>query len=344
MEATRMTLRRYPEGDIDEGTFAPVRQTMPELAEEQALFENIYATVDPAQSRRLRRYENYVPPFQPGELIVGLSLGRVIASRSPVFVEGDYWTHWSGWESHSVVTPPESEGPLTQRANPDEASLTDYLGPLGGKGITAWIAMKLLGKVKAGDTVLVSAAAGAVGSIAGQLARAYGAARVVGIAGGAAKCRHLVENLGYDAAIDRHAEKDMAEAIDRHLPHGIDVYLDNVGGPLQSPVMERMRQFGRFVITGTVAEYGFEVPPPGPNLFVAVRRGFSIHGFLATQYYDQFAAFRKEMLDHLSSGRIHFDTDIVEGLENAGKAMVGMLAGENIGQRLVRIAPDPTLT
>jgi hypothetical protein len=313
------------------------------LADGEALFENLYATVDPAQSRRLRRYENYTPPFQPGELIAGLTLGRVIESKSPAIAVGDYWTHWSGWETHSIVKAPAQQGPLTQRADPSAAPLTHYLGPLGGKGITAWIGMRLLGAVKPGDRVLVSAAAGAVGGIAGQLARAYGASKVVGIASGPEKCSYLVDALGYDAAIDRRKETDLGQAIDSHLSEGIDVFLDNVGGPLQSIVMERMRQFGRFVITGTVSEYGMDIPPPGPNLFVTVRRGFSIHGFLATQYYDHFDAFCKEMLDHLANGRMKVEIDVVDGLENAGEAMAGMLAGENVGQRLIRIAPDPTL-
>ncbi|WP_327754893.1 NADP-dependent oxidoreductase (plasmid) [Sphingobium sp. SJ10-10] len=342
MDTMRMTLKDYPDAAIDANTFAAVSEPLRPLEEGEALFENIYATVDPAQSRRLRRYENYVPSFRPGDLIAGLSLGRVIQSRSPLFVEGDYWTHWSGWETHSIVRAPAEQGPLAQRADPAVAALTDYLGPLGGKGITAWIGMKLLGAVKPGDTVLISAAAGAVGGIAGQLARAYGASRIVGIAGGPDKCRHLIDTLGYDAAIDRHAG-DIDVAIDRKLPDGIDMYLDNVGGPLQAVVMERMRRFGRFVITGTVAEYGLDVPPPGPNLFVTVRRGFSIHGYLATQYYDRFAEFRAEMHDYLASGQIKAGVDIVEGLDQAGEAMAGMLAGDNIGQRLIRIATDPTL-
>ncbi|WP_313802970.1 NADP-dependent oxidoreductase [Sphingobium sp.] len=338
MDATRIILNSYPDSAIDADTFAAVKTPLRPLAEGEALFENIYATVDPAQSRRLRRYENYVPPFQPGELIAGLALGRVIESRSPTFVKGDYWTHWSGWETHSIVRAPAEQGPLTQRADPAVAALTDYLGPLGGKGITAWIAMKLLGAVKPGDTVLISAAAGAVGGIAGQLARAYGAARVVGIAGGQDKCRYLINTLGYDAAIDRHAGQIDA-AIDRNLPEGIDMYLDNVGGPLQAIVTERMNRFGRFVITGSVAEYGMDVPPPGPNLFVTVRRGFSIHGYLATQYYDRFLEFRAEMLAHLASGRIKVGIDVADGLERAREAMTGMLAGDNIGQRLIQITP-----
>jgi NADPH-dependent curcumin reductase CurA len=341
VDAICIVLNEYPSDGIVADTFSSAVHSLPPLAEGEALLENIYATVDPAQSRRLRRYDNYVPPFQPGDLIAGLSLGRVIASRSPMMAEGDYWTHWSGWETHSIVRTPESQGPLMQQADPDLALLTDYLGPLGGKGITAWIGMKLLGAVRPGDTVLISAAAGAVGGIAGQLARAYGATKVVGIASGAEKARYLVDELGYDVAIDR-KQGDMGDAIDRALPEGVDVYLDNVGGPLQSLVMERMRQFGRFVITGTVSEYGLDMPPPGPNLFVTVRRGFSIHGFLATQYYDRFEEFRTEMSDHLRSGRVKARIDMMQGLDQAGPAMAGMLVGDNIGQRLIQVAPDPT--
>lgn len=342
MDAIQIVLNQYPDDKIGCDTFAAKETPILALKEGEALLENIYATVDPAQSRRLRRYENYIAPIEPGELIAGLSLGRVVSSRAPGLVEGDYWTHWGGWETHSIVRAPDSEGPLMQRADPQLAALTDYLGPLGGKGITAWIAMKVLGATRPGDTVLVSAAAGAVGGIAGQLARAYGAGRLVGIASGEDKRAHLTQELGYDAVIDRR-QSDPANALDEMLPDGIDLYVDNVGGPLQSAVMERMRQFGRFVITGTVSEYGMDIPPPGPNLFVTVRRGFSIHGFLATQYYDRFTEFRAEMQGHLFAGRVHGTVDVVDGLHRAGEAMAGMLSGDNIGQRLIRIAPDPTL-
>lgn len=341
MEKTQVVLKSYPEAEVAASHFELATRPVRELAEGEALLENIYATVDPAQSRRLRRYANYVPPFAIGGLIEGPSLGRVIASRSRRFVEGDYWTHWGGWETHSIVQAPDSEGPLMQRADPSVAALTDYLGPLGGKGITAWIGMRLLGAVKEGDSVLVSAAAGAVGGIAGQLARAYGAGPVVGLAGGPQKCRYLVDELGYDAALDRKAES-MEEQLDALPAGGIDVYLDNVGGPLQEVVMERMKRFGRFVITGTVAEYGMDVPPPGPNLFVTVRRNFSIHGFLATHYYDRFEQFRDEMREHLRSRRVRAKIDLASGLDQAAPAMAGMLAGDNIGQRLLQIAPDPT--
>lgn len=342
MKRTQVVLAEYPDREINQTTFSLVDAPLPELADGEALVKNIYATVDPAQSRRMRPYANYVPPFQPGELITGLALGRIIASRCPALKEGDYWTHWSGWETHSVIRAPEKEGPLMQRVAPRRPVLTDYLGPLGGKGITAWIGIRLLGGIRPGDRVLVSAAAGAVGGIAGQLAQAAGASQVVGIASGERKMGYLRDVLGYDSVIDRHSG-DLEGQIDRALPEGIDLYLDNVGGGLQETVMERMRQFGRFVITGTVSEYGLHVPPPGPNLFVTVRRGFSIHGFLATQYYDRFEAFRDEMFDHLAQGRIKAPVDVVDGLGQAATAMAGMLGGDNLGQRLLRIAPDPTL-
>ncbi len=341
MDATRITFRDYPAGPVGPHTFSVERTSLRKLEPGEALIENIYATVDPAQSRRMRQYENYIAPFRPGDLITGLAVGQVVESRSDALKVGDFWTHWGGWETHSIVTPPQCEGPLGQRADPAIAQISDYLGPLGGKGITAWIAVDLLGGPVSGQTVLVSAAAGAVGSIAGQLARASGANRVVGIAGGADKCATLVDHLGYDAAIDRHAGR-IEDMLDTTLLDGIDLYVDNVGGALQGAVMERMRQFGRVVITGTVSEYGLDQPPPGPNLFVTVRRGFSIHGFLATQYYDRFETFRSQMIDHLATGRVRPVHDIVQGLENAGEAMAGMLAGNNLGQRLIQIAEDPT--
>lgn len=344
--ATHVVLNAYPEGEaIGADTFAMVHRPVRELEPGEALIANIYATVDPAQSRRLRPYANYVQGFRPGDLIAGLSLGQVVASRSPFFREGDYFTHWGGWETHSIVKTPENYGPadhvLMKRVDPGVGPLTNYLGPLGGKGITAWIATKLLGRIGEGDRVLVSAAAGAVGGISGQLARIYGAQRVTGIASGAAKGRYLIETLGFHGAVDR-LQGDVEKQLQGEFPDDIDVYVDNVGGPLQPIVMERMRTFGRFVITGTVAEYGADHPPPGPNLFVTVRRTFSIHGFLATHFYDRFPEFNEEMTDHLAKGRLLAKMDIVVGLDQASHAMAGVLTGDNIGQRLLQIAPDPT--
>lgn len=339
---TRVTLRHHAEGALDEDVFEVVSQPVRDLEPGEALVANIYATVDPSQSRRLRQYANYAAPFAVGGLIQGYAVGQVIASRAPELKEGDCWSHFQGgWETHSIVKPlPASASPARmQRADPGLGPLTLYIGALASKGLPAWIAIKLIGKTRPGETVVVSAAAGAVGGTAGQLAKLYGA-RTVGIVGSARKLGYLRDTLGFDEGVDYRAE-DFHQRLDAACPRGIDVYLENVGGAVGLAVMERMRVHGRFAICGLVAEYEFDEPPPGPNLFVTIRRGFLVHGFLANHFDAQYREFRDEMIDLIRSGSILLPEDIVFGLENAGAAMLGMLRGDNLGQRFIQIAPDP---
>lgn len=339
----RVVLRKHAVGTLTEGVFDFAEEPVRELRDGEALVANIYATVDPSQSRMLRQYENYVPSFAIGGLIGGYAVGQIVRSRTPAFKEGDFYSHFQGgWESHSIIRPlTDTSNPARlQKADPALGPLTLNIGALGSKGFTAYIGVKLIGRTQPGDTAVISAAAGAVGSTAGQLARHYGAT-TVGIAGGPEKARFILDDLHLDAAVDYKAG-DVAAALDAACPYGIDVFLDNVGGEIQRLAMERMRVHGRFAISGMVSDYGFDEPPAGPNLFVTIRRSFLIHGFLAFHFMDHFHAFREEMSGLVASGAIVVPEDIVVGLDNGPGALIGMLSGNNVGQRFLQIADDPT--
>lgn len=342
----KVVMASFADGPLGLQNFAIREEPLRDLAEGEALIRNIYATVDPSQSRRFRRYDNYVQPFGVGGLISGYAVGQVVRSRSAFFDEGAFYAHFGGgWEEYSIVRPPiDLTDPIaamrTQRADPAIGGLPASIGILQSKGFTAYIAMKLIGRAAAGETVVVSGAAGAVGSAAVQLARLAGA-RTIGIAGGKTKSSYIVDELGADGAID-YREPDLADRISQACPDGIDVYLDNVGGEMQPVIMENMRVDGRFVISGLVSDYGHETPPAGPNLFVTIRKGFMIRGFLAFHFAREYPRFRLEMSELVQSGAVRARADIISGLENAGGALLGMLAGDNIGQRFIQISPDPT--
>jgi NADPH-dependent curcumin reductase len=338
----RVTLREYVTGELTPDVFEVVELPVRDLGPGEALIGNIYATVDPSQSRRMRKYDNYAPPFEIGGVIQGYTVGQVLKSRTPELEEGGFYAHFQGgWESHSIIRPlpPGGSPSRLQRADPGLGPLTLYIGALGGKGFAAYVGVKVVGKAMGGEIALISAAAGAVGSIAGQLTRHYGA-RTVGIAGGPRKVAFVRDELGFDDAIDHRAE-DFEAQLDRACPDGVDVYLENVGGKVGRAVLEQMRVHGRYSICGLVAEYEFDEPPPAPNLFVTVRRGFLIHGWLSNMFIEHFPAFREEVGDLVASGAVKIPEDIVEGLENAPRAMLGMLHGDNFGQRFLQIAPDP---
>jgi NADPH-dependent curcumin reductase len=206
--------------------------------------------------------------------------------------------------------------------------------------MTAYIGLADIGQPKAGETVVVSAASGAVGAVAGQIAKIKGA-RVVGIAGGADKCRYIERELGFDASID-HRDRDLGAALDVACPKGIDVYFENVGGAVQQAVFPRLNDFGRIVMCGMISEYNDTAPRPGPNLGSVVRKRLKIQGFIVSDQRHRAAEFRAFAAPLVKSGQIKYREDIVDGLERAPEAFIGLLQGKNFGKLLIRLAPDPT--
>jgi NADPH-dependent curcumin reductase CurA len=207
-------------------------------------------------------------------------------------------------------------------------------------GMTAYIGLADIGQPKVGDTVVVSAASGAVGAVAGQLAK-HQAARVVGIAGGADKCRYIVEELGFDAAVD-HRSADLGAALDAACPNGIDVYFENVGGAVQQAVFPRLNDFARMVMCGMISEYNDREPRPGPNLGTVVRKRIKIQGFIVSDQRQRYGEFRAMAAPLVRNGEIKYREDIVDGLDQAPQAFIGLLQGRNFGKLLIRLADDPT--
>jgi hypothetical protein len=284
---------------------------------------------------RISGQRSYAKPVGIDEVVEGRVVGRIAASRHPGFREGDYVFGGYGWQLYSAVA-----GADCLKLDPAEAPISASLGVLGMPGLTAYVGLSEIGKPKSGETVVIPAASGAVGAVAGQLAKQQGA-RVIGIAGGADKCGYVKNELGFDAAID-HRSADLGAALDAACPKGIDVYFENVGGAVQTAVFPRMNDFGRMVMCGMVSEYNDKEPRPGPNLMSVVRKRIKIQGFIVSDQWQRWGEYRALAAPMLRAGQLKYREDIVEGLDNAPDAFIGLLQGRNFGKLLVRLAADRT--
>lgn len=312
--------------------FRLVEVALPELAEGQVLVRNQFLSVDPYMRGRMNDVRSYVPPYQLHEPLDGGAVGEVVASRSPHRAVGDVVRHWAGWRDLAVL-----DAARTGTVDVSAAPASAYLGVLGGTGFTAWVGVTEIAALRPGETGFVSAAAGAVGSIAGQVARLRGAARVVGSAGSAAKLARLDE-LGFDAAFDYH-DAPVRERLREAAPDGIDVYFDNVGGEQLEAAIAALNPFGRVALCGAISAYNATEPPPGPrNLGLAVGKQLTLRGFIVSSYGHLRERFDAEMAGWLRAGEVRYDETVVDGLEHAVDAFLGMLRGENTGKMLVRCA------
>jgi hypothetical protein len=327
-------LRRRPVGAPTADIFAIEEDAIPEPAEGQVLTRTIFLSIDPYMRGRLSDAKSYAAPVPIGGMMEGETVGEVIASRDPGFAPGDVVVGPCGWASHLV-----SPAKFLVKLPRDGAPLSNYLGVLGMPGTTAYSGMTDIGQPKAGETVVISAASGAVGAVAGQLAKRAGA-RVVGVAGGAEKCLFVQETLGFDECID-HRALDLKAALTDACPNGIDVYFENVGGELQRLVFPRLNAFGRVVMCGMVAEYNDTEPRPGPNLMMVVRNRLRIQGLIVSDKPERFAEWRALATPWVRDGSLKYREDIVDGLENAPDALIGILGGRNFGKLLVRVGADP---
>ena len=327
-------LRRRPVGAPTANIFAIEEDAIPEPAEGQVLTRTIFLSIDPYMRGRLSDAKSYAAPVPIGGMMEGETVGEVIASRDPGFAPGDVVVGPRGWASHLV-----SAAKFLVKLPRNGAPLSNYLGVLGMPGTTAYSGMTDIGQPKAGETVVISAASGAVGAVAGQLAKRAGA-RVVGVAGGAEKCLFVQETLGFDECID-HRALDLKAALTDACPNGIDVYFENVGGELQRLVFPRLNAFGRVVMCGMVAEYNDTEPRPGPNLMMVVRNRLRIQGLIVSDKPERFAEWRALATPWVRDGSLKYREDIVDGLENAPDALIGILGGRNFGKLLVRVGADP---
>jgi NADPH-dependent curcumin reductase CurA len=325
-------LNARPVGEPVPTDFKLVETELPELADGQILVRNKWMSVDPYMRERMNDGESYLPPFALGAALNGAAVGEVIASRAESVPVGSTAVHVLGWREHAVLDAADATVVDTRLA-PQEA----YLGALGTTGLTAYAALTEIAPVKEGDVVFVSAAAGAVGTVAGQLARTLGASKVIGSAGGAVKTAKLTADFGFDAAIDYRAGS-LAEQLAAVAPEGIDIYVDNVGGDHLATAIDALRKGGRIAMVGAISGYNATGPVPGPaNLFKLAAKDATLRGMLVTSYFHLFGEWIGKAAAMLADGSLHTEHTVVEGLEQAPAAFLDMMRGANIGKMLVRL-------
>jgi NADPH-dependent curcumin reductase CurA len=332
----QILLARRPKGAPVPEDFRLVETALPEPGEGEVLVRHRFISLDPYQRGRMDDAKSYSAPVAIGAVMECQAVGEVAASRDGRFKEGDWVLGGFGWQGFST-RPAKALIPI----DANEAPPSTALGVLGMPGLTAWVGLADIGEPKAGETVVVSAASGAVGQVVGQLAKIRGC-RVVGIAGGARKCAFVKDTLGFDAAVDHRGDLDAQ--LDAACPDGIDVYWENVGGAVQAAVFPRLREFGRMVMCGVIAQYNTASglaahgAPPGPNLGPAVRKRLRIQGFIVSDTgWPRYPQFRAEMLGHMKAGRMQWREDVAHGLAAAPAAFIGMLEGRNFGKQVVAI-------
>jgi len=335
-ETTRILLASRPEGSPTPDNFRTETASLPEPGEGELLLKVRYLSLDPYMRGRMSAAKSYAAPVEIGDVMEGGTVAEVVQSRDPGFQPGDTVLSYSGWQSHAIA-----RAKHVRKLDPGMAPVTTALGVLGMPGFTAWAGLLTLGRPKEGETVVVAAATGPVGSAVGQIARMKGA-RAVGIAGGEKKCRALTEEFGFDAAID-HRSENFAEELARACPDGIDVYFENVGGAVFEAVLPLLNKFARIPVCGLVAQYNaigpFEGPDRLPELMRAVlTRSLTIRGFIQTEFAEKMPDFLKEMGPWVAKGRLRYREDIVEGLEKAPEALAGLLEGKNFGKLIVKVS------
>ena len=330
-----VTLASRPTGRPTAANFALVEQPLAPLRDGQLLVRNVYMSVDPAMRGRMEATEkHYTTNFAIGGPLDGSAVGRVVESRSPAFAAGDHVRHRLGWRDHAIV-----EAADAYRVDPDLSPLPTWLGVLGQTGFTAYAGLLRAGELREGDVVFVSAAAGAVGSAAGQFARLLGASRVVGSAGGPDKARILVDELGYDEGIDYRG--GLPDALAEAAPDGIDLYFDNVGGDHLVAALYALNVLGRVALCGMISTMEDTSGAPGVHhLIQAVLKRLTIRGFIVRDHEDLRPEFEKQVAAWLRTGELVSRQTVLDGLDNAVEALLGLLSGANVGKMLVRLSQD----
>ncbi len=336
----QITLAARPTGYPKESDFALVESPVPAPSDGEFLVRILYLSVDPYMRGRMNASRSsYVPPFEIGQAIAGGAVGEVTESRHPEFAAGEIVQGHFGWQEYDV-----SDGKGVLKIDPRRAPISTALGVLGMPGLTAYFGLLDIGQPKPGETVVVSGAAGAVGSLVGQIAKIRGC-RVIGVAGSDAKVDHLVEELGFDGAFNYKTAGDYTAALKRLCPNGIDVYFDNVGGAITDAVFPLLNVRARVVVCGQISQYNLEKPEIGPRLlWVLIIRQARAEGFLVFQFADRYPEGLTQMAAWLEEGKLRYRENIIEGLENAPRAFIGMLQGENTGKQLVKVASAATTT
>jgi hypothetical protein len=330
-------LKSRPVGMPRAENFELVERPMPKPGGGQFLVRNLFMSVDPYMRGRMMDRESYVPPFQVGQALDGGSVGRVVESNHDGFKPGDYVCGFAagGWREYWV-----SDGMMVQTIDPAIAPVQAYLGTLGMPGLTAYSSLLRIGEPQPGETVFVSAAAGAVGSIVCQIAKIKGC-RVVGSVGSDEKVEWLVRTAGADAAVNYKTCGNLEAAVKKECPKGIDIYYENVGGEHLEVALNLLNQRGRIVACGMISMYNAVEPPPGPrNIVLIVGKSLKMQGFVVSNYLDMVPSFFADMGQWIREGKIKWEETIVDGIEKAPSAFLGLFTGANVGKMLVRLGPD----
>ncbi|MEO6877432.1 MAG: NADP-dependent oxidoreductase [Gemmatimonadaceae bacterium] len=331
----QVRLKSRPSGIPEAEHFEIVEAPVPDMFDGQVLVRNIYLSVDPAMRGWVSAVANYSEPVALGAVMRSLAVGRVEESRNSDFGPGDYVSGMFGWQDYAVV----DAKAIQRKVGGSGLPISTSLGVLGLNGLTAYFALLDIGQPKAGEAVVVSTAAGAVGSCVGQIAKIKGCS-TVGITGGPEKVRMCVEGFRYDSAVDYNAD-DFELVLDAACPAGIDVYFDNTAGPISDSVMRRINVGARVVICGTASIASWEPPPQGPRVErqLLVQRA-RMQGFLIFDYAERYPEALRELESWVRAGQIRYREDILDGIEQAPDSIAGLYRGENLGKRLIRIAPD----
>lgn len=332
MTATEIRLASRPHGTATLDNFSIVDTDVPQPGPGQLLVRNTWLSVDPYMRGRMSSAKSYAPPYEVGEAMLGGAVGEVLESRADGFAPGDVVLHGLGWRTHAVV-----DGAHATTVDPEAAPVQAYLGVLGMTGLTAYAGLVDVAHVREGDTVFVSAAAGAVGSVAGQLAKRHGAARVIGSAGSAEKVRWLLDEVGFDAAFN-YKDGPVRDQLAAVAPDGVDVYFDNVGGEQLEAAIDALNVHGRIAVCGMISVYNATEPPAAPrNLPQIIAKRFTMRGFLVGDHQHLRPRFLAEVTPLVREGKLVYSETVVDGIRNAPQAFLDLLAGANTGKMLVRL-------
>jgi len=342
MESTRITLAARPDGEPDDSCFRTQVVALPELEDGQVLLRTVYLSLDPYMRGRMSTARSYAAPLEIGDVMLGGTVCEVVESRSDDLPVGTMVLSFAGWQTHSVA-----DARAVRPLDPSAAPVSTALGVLGMPGFTAYAGLLEIGKPKEGETVVVAAATGPVGSAVGQIAKVKGA-RAVGIAGGPEKCAALLDEFGFDAAVD-HRSPTFADDLRAAVPDGIDVYFENVGGAVFDAVVPRLNTYARIPVCGLIANYNATALPEGPDRMTwlmsqVLTRSLTVRGFIQDEFTRSHGRdFVRDMTQWVADGSVRYREDIVQGLENAPEAFRGLLSGRNFGKLVVQVGEDPTV-
>jgi NADPH-dependent curcumin reductase CurA len=325
----QILLASRPTGWVEESNFKLVETPVPAIADGQVLVRNHFLSLDPYMRGRMNDTKSYAAPVKLGDVMIGGTAGEVVESKNPKFKAGDKVVGMLGWQLYGV-----SDGTQLMKVDDRHIPLSAYLGTVGMPGVTAWYGLMDICQPKPGETVVVTAASGAVGSVVGQLAKMKGC-RAIGIAGGAEKCRYVVDELGFDACVDYKAG-NLWKDIKAATPDGIDCLFENVGGEIFDTLLGRMNAFSRIALCGLIAQYNSE-PWPMKNIGSVLINRIKMQGFIVSEHMERWPTALAELGQGVATGKIKYRETVAQGLENAPQAFMGLLKGANLGKQLVKL-------